>query len=144
METVPQKMLLRDSQIEPNENVLENTLGKDLFEVYKNLLQIISDEFGFEYEWRFYKDGKAWLFKAVYKKKTIFWLSIWESFIKTSFYFTEKTRSGITDLQINETVKSDFANTDATGKLIPLILNIDRKEQLNDFHKIANYKKNLK
>lgn len=144
MKTDHQVMLLRDAAIEPTAQVLENVLGPAVYPVYSELLKIITDELGLQYEWRYYTDGKAWLFKAVHKKKTIFWLSIWEGFFKTSFFFTEKTRPGVVDLAIADTTKEDFAKSETTGRLIPLILDIDKTEQLPDFREIAGYKKNLK
>ena len=137
--------LLRDSEIIPTEKVLENTLGKEIFAVYKELTKIItSAEFELKPEWNFYKDGKAWLCKVIYKKKTVFWLSIWENHIKTSFYFMEKTRSGILELPINKRIKQDFEDTKIIGKLIPLILYIEKEEQLEDLKEVIKYKKGLK
>lgn len=144
METNDQIMLLRDSAIKPNEQVLKNTLGEESFAIYQELLDIITNEFGLEYEWRYYKDGKAWLFKGVNKKKTVFWLSAWEGFIKTNFFFTEKTRSGISDLPISNEIKETFKKAQFTGKLVALILDIEKKDQLNDFREIALYKMSLK
>ena len=144
MESENQIMLLREAEVEPTNKVLGKALGKELFKVYRELLKSISAEFGLEHEWRFYKDGKAWLLKATSKKKTIFWLSAWEKFIKTSFYFTEKTCLGIFDLPISGEIKEKFEKAKLVGKLIPLILNIERKEQLNDFREIVQYKKGLK
>lgn len=139
-----QIMLLREAEIEPTEEVLEQVLEKEIFNVYQEILKIITSEFDLQYEWRFYKDGKSWLFKAVHKRKTIFWLSAWRGFIKTSFFFTEKTRSGIFDLPISGEIKEKFDATKATGKLIALILDIEQEKQLNDFREIAKYKKSLK
>lgn len=137
--------LLRDSEIIPTEKVLENTLGKEIFAVYKELTKIITNvEFELKPEWNFYKDGKAWLCKVIYKKKTVFWLSIWEKHIKTSFYFTEKTRSGIFELPINERIKQDFEEAKIIGKLIPLILCIEKEGQLEDLKEVIKYKKGLK
>lgn len=144
MKAENQIQLLRDPQIEPTDIVLEKILGKDVFDVYQQLVDSITNEFDIQYEWRYYKDGKAWLFKAVYKKKTIFWLSIWDRYLQTSFFFTEKTRSGISDLSINKRNKDNFEKAETIGKLIPLILYIDTKEQLNDFREIVKYKKSLK
>mgnify|MGYP000917355425 CR=1 FL=1 len=144
METNNQIMLLRDYATEPTEQVLKNTLGEESFAIYQELLDMITDEFGLEYEWRYYKDGKAWLFKGVHKKKTIFWLSAWEGFIKTNFIFTEKTRSGISDLPISNEIKETFDKAPLTGKFVSLILDIKQKEQLNDFREIALFKKKLK
>lgn len=144
MEENNQIMLLRDSAIEPSEQVLKNTLGEKSFAIYQELLDIITNEFSLEYEWRYYKDGKAWLFKGVHKKKTIFWLSAWEGFIKTNFIFTEKTHGGIFDLPINDKIKENFDKAQFTGKFIALIFDIEEQEQLKDFREIVRYKKSLK
>ena len=140
-----ENILLRDSKVNPTNEILENALGKDIFQVYEELIKIITDvEFELKPEWNFYKDGKAWLCKVTYKKKTIFWLSIWEKHIKTGFYFTEKTRSGILSLQISEKIIKDFEETKTVGKLFPLVLNIDKERQLEDLKEIVIYTKSLK
>lgn len=144
MKTASSIQLLRKEEVTPTEKVLEEALGKDIFEVYLILMQIIESEFQLEIQWRFYKDGKEWLCKVIDKKKTIFWLSIWDRFIKISFYFTEKTRWGIYDLQINNQIKDKFKKVEAIGKLIPLILDIEKEEELADLAEIIKYKKNLK
>ncbi len=140
-----ENLLLRDSEINPTNEVIENALGKEIFLVYQELIKIISDvPFELIPEWNFYKDGKAWLCKVTYKKKTIFWLSIWEKCIKTGFYFTEKTRLGIFSLQINEKIIRNFEEEKTVGKLFPLVLVLDKKWQLEDLKEIIKYKKSLK
>lgn len=136
--------LFRDENIEPVLPVLEAVLSKELYGVYLHLMEITQSDLDLQPEWRYYKDGKVWLCKFVYKKKTILWLSLWETYIKVSFYFTEKTRDGIFNLSIDESLKADFRNTTPIGKLIPLILDIRKDEQLSDFGVIIEYKKSLK
>ena len=136
-----QMMLLRDAETEPTAEVLKNALGKEVFSVYKELMKIFTEEFGMDPLWRFYKDGKAWLCKVVFKKKTILWLSVWESFIKISFYFTKKTRPGIFDLEIEGEIKETFFKTGTIGKLIPLTIDIERREQFKSLKEIIKYKK---
>ncbi len=144
MKSENQIMLLREAETEPTEEVLENALGKEVFSVYKELMKIFIDELGMEPQWRFYKDGNAWLCKVVFRKKTILWLSVWEKFIKTGFYFSEKTRLGIFDLEIKEEIKETFSKAKTIGKLIPLALEIEREEQIEDLMEIIKYKKKLK
>ncbi len=144
MKSENQGILLREAEIEPTNAVLKENLGEAVFEVYKELVEGITAKFELQYEWRFYNDGKSWLLKATHKKKTIFWLSIWEQFIKTSFYFTEKTRSRIADLPIKQGIKTNFNKAKPIGRLIPLVLDIEKKEELNDFLEIVKFKKSTK
>jgi len=136
--------LLREQQIYPTKEVLENVLG-DSYLVFEELIEIITDaKYGLVPQWNYYKDGKAWLCKVCYKKKTIFWLSVWDKFFKTTFYFTEKTSSGIADLDIEENLKQSFSRSKSFGKFIPLTINMNRKDQIMDLLKIMEYKKSLK
>ncbi len=144
MESNNETILLREKEIEPTDKVLENALGKELFIIYQELIKIFTNEFSLEPQWQFYKDGKAWLCKVVYKKKTILWLSIWENYIKTGFYFTEKTGIGVLELDIDNKIKEVFKMAKPIGKLIPLIIDIDQQNQIKDLKEVVRYKKGLK
>lgn len=137
-------MLLREKETEPTNEVLEKVLGNELFMIYREILNIFSDEFSLEPQWRFYKDGNAWLCKVVDKKKTILWLSVWENYIKTGFYFTEKTGTGVLDLDIDNKIKEVFKVAKPIGKLLPLILDIKQPEQLKDLKELVRYKKGIR
>lgn len=137
------RKLLRDPEIIPDNRTLAVSLGEDIFKVYEVLKGLVENDLGLNMEWRYYNDGKAWLCKVTNGKKTVFWLSAWEGLLKTSFYFTEKTRHGIAGLQIDGKIKETFGEAIPSGKLIPLILDIDRDEQLSDLKKIAIYKVSL-
>ena len=109
------------------------------------MIEIVTNtKSGLVTEWRYYKDGKAWLCKVCYKKKTIFWLSVWDKFFKTGFYFTDKNCTGVAELDIEEKIKEEFSRNKHIGKLIPLAIKMNRKEQIDDVIKIIEYKKRLK
>ncbi|MDU1905177.1 MAG: DUF3788 family protein [Dysgonomonas sp.] len=139
------QMLLRDSEIFPSNEVLNDVLGSSVYSVLETFLgKIIDEEYGLTFEWRFYNDGKAWFCKVVNKKKTILWLSVWDGFFKIGFYFTEKHIEGIAALDISETIKEEFAKAKPVGRLIPLIVDVKDKEQIDDLLTIVRFKKSLK
>ena len=144
MKSNNETILLREKEIEPTDNVLENALGKELFIIYQELIKIFTDEFSLEPQWQFYKDGNAWLCKVVDKKKTILWLSVWENYIKTGFYFTEKTGLGVLELDIDNKIKEVFEAAKPIGKLLPLIIDINQQKQIKDLKEVVKYKKGLK
>ncbi len=135
--------LLRDPEREPSDEVLKSTLGDDFYALYRKIQHIFKEE-GLSTEWRYYKDGKAWLCKVAGKKKTILWLSAWDAGFKVSFYFTEKTKEGVSGLAIADEIKGSFARAVPVGKLIPLTIDLKNVFQLEDLRKIAVYKKELK
>lgn len=136
--------LLKDPAVSPTKKVLENVLGKS-YPAYEELIATIENkDCGLSPQWNYYNDGKAWLCKVQFKKKTIFWLSIWDKYFKMGFYFTEKNCKGIFELDVEDSIKKEFKANKPIGKLLSLGLSINKKSQLKDALKIVEYKKNLK
>jgi hypothetical protein len=135
----PQKLLTS-----PNLDIASEELKHELgrwFSIYETLTDALSKKpYGIAPEWRFYKDGGAWLCKMTRKKKTVFWISAWKQFLKCGFYFTQKTGVGIADLSIDQSLKSLYTNTTPVGRLHPLEIDITNKKQLDDLYTVAGYK----
>ena len=137
-------LLLREQEIFPSEEVLKAVLGQ-VYDVLAELeKQVTQGEFPLTLNWNYYRDGKSWFCKVCHKKKTIFWLSVWNGFFKTAFYFTEKHLESIAELDISEQIKEDFCQMKSIGKLRPMIISIDKQEQLADLLKIVKFKKEFK
>ena len=133
-----EKQLLTEPEIVPSKEVLKNALGK-AYTVLEGLeTQLTQDNFALTFTWRYYRDSKSWLCKVCHKKRTIFWLSVWAGFFKTSFYFLERHLEGIAALEIDE---NSFELKKEWGKMIPLIFNINSKKQLPDLLKVVEFKK---
>jgi Protein of unknown function (DUF3788) len=131
---------LTDETTFPGNQVLENVLG-DSYPVYQNLLtRITGEDFQLVPEWHYYKDGKAWLCKVSHKKKTVFWLSVWNKFFKITFYFTAKHFAGIEALGIKESIKIDFLLAKPVGKLCPLTILMKKQDQVTDVLALSTFK----
>jgi hypothetical protein len=136
--------LLKDPAVSPTKKVLESVLGKS-YSAYEELMNTIeSDNYSLTPLWNYYNDGKAWLCKVQFKKKTVFWLSVWDKYFKMGFYFTEKNCEGIFEMDIDDSIKKEFKEHKPIGKLLPLGLRINKKTQLKDALKVVEYKKSLK
>lgn len=132
--------MLTSADIAPTHEVLERELG-DLFVIYDRLTaRLGSHEFNVRPEWRFYRDGGAWLCKMTRGKKTVFWLSAWKAFLKVAFYFTARSGDGIPALPIDVSLKSAYENASPIGRLVPLVIELRRVEQLDDLFTVAAYK----
>lgn len=143
MEYINPKQLLSDPEQFPDNELFQRILDKPRYNIIRKIVESFI-ETGLALEWRYYKDGKAWLGKVTCRKKTILWLSVWDESIKVGFYFTEKSRLGVLNLDIDNHVKSSFAIVKPIGKLIPLVLEIKNEETLRVLKIIMDYKKNLK
>jgi hypothetical protein len=139
-----ERPLLNDRDIPVTEEVLQKVLGRS-YPVYEKMIKTVTgEEYNLVPEWRYYNDGKAWLCKMVYKKKTVFWLSIWDGFFQTSFYFMERHCPGIAELDIEKSIKDQLKSGKTFGTLFPVTLKINKEEQTGDLLKIIEYKKRLK
>lgn len=136
------EQLLRNPDIAPSDEVLAAALGR-AYNSYIAFTQKLPD-WGIETEWRYYNDGSAWLCKCVRKKKTVFWLSVWDGFFKITLFFTEKTNSGVYELPISDEIKTRFKNEKRIGKLIPLLHEVHDESALDDIFALITYKQSLK
>ena len=137
-----ENQILTDPMVKPDNNILENALGK-----YYLLFIEFSDKISEKkllLEWNYYNDGKSWLCKVLNKKKNLGWLSVWNTGLKMTFFFTEKTMLGVYELNINEKIKTIAKESKSTGKLFPIILSIKNKKVMNDGIKLLEYKMTLK
>jgi len=109
------------------------------YEIYQMFTEQLS-EYQIELEWNYYKDGKSWLGKAVSKKKTVFWLSVWQGFFKISFHFTERAATGVMQLDVPDELKERLKSAQLKGKLKSLQIDISDETQLHDVFRLAEYK----
>ncbi len=135
----PEKLLTS-----PQLDMTSGNLGDELgpwFAIYEAMTKELSKTpYESSPEWRFYKDGGAWLCKMSRKKKTVFWISVWKQFLKCGFYFTKKSGAGIAELSIDPFIKSSYENAKPIGKLHPLTIDLTTLKQLKDLYTMARYK----
>ena len=129
---------LCDADLYPSDDILKKVLGKS-YDVYSSLLELFTTN-NMIYEWRYYKDGKAWLCKVQYKKRTIVWMSAWKGFIKATIYFPEKYVEDIYGLDLSQNTIEHIKNTSNTGKSKPCIFEMKSSSILKDFSKLMQFK----
>lgn len=132
--------LLNNPKEYPNDNVLLCHLGKRKA-VWDDFVHEISTTFpSMTLEWRFYNDGKAWLSKLVCKKKTMCWISVWDKYFKTTFYFMDRHAKDIRALKIDKSLKTKFLSEKSIGKLRPLSVEVKTRKALSDVFRLIIYK----
>lgn len=135
-----EKPILTDPNSAPSPVSLKAAL-EDSYTVYKDFIHMITNEpLNLKEDWRYYRDGKAWLCKVTRKGKTVFWLSAYKGYFKTSFYFTEKNAADIAALPISKKLKETFTSNKPIGKLIPMSITVRDEKQIKDVQKLVEYK----
>ncbi len=141
----PTQPMLNNPDLFPEREVIWAALGDDCYPVFEELMNVFSrPDAGMTITWKYYPDGKSWLCRIMYKKKTVCWLSVWEHYFKISFYFTEKHRSAVAGLGISCKIRDAFEQVSPVGKLVPMILEINSKEHINDVLKIIEFRKSTR
>jgi len=135
---------LNDEKQYPDDEVLAKYLGKAK-PAWDAFAAGITAGFGEDaLEWRYYRDGQAWLCKVVHKKKTVCWVSVWDKSFKTAFYFTAKNDKDIEALPIPSALKDRYSAHAPIGKLKPLTVDVRTVKALEPVSVLVKYKSGLK
>lgn len=124
-----EKVLIDENQF-PTEEIIFSHIGEN--KIFWNSLfeQIHTNYPDFSEQWRYYKDGKSWLFKLTKKSKTIFWLSVLKGLFKITFYFGDKAEPAILESTISDELKDQFVNGKRYGKIRGITLTITNDKDI--------------
>jgi hypothetical protein len=137
METV-NNVELKDESVYPDEAVLKKVLGRS-HQSYCAVLELF-DRNQMQYEWRYYRDGKAWLCKVQLKKRTIVWMSAWKGFMKAAIYIPERHMDSVYALPLTEETKERIRATKNVGKSKPCIFEIRNQKILKELDIVMQFK----
>jgi hypothetical protein len=93
--------------------------------------------------WRFYDDGKCWLFRTLKKKKTIFWIGILDGTFRVSFYLADKATPLILQSELPEKMKNEFLNA-AGNKFRSVTIKMNDANDAENVIKLIEIKLKLK
>ena len=139
-----EKTCLKDKDEYPNDEVLNRYLGK-VKNTWDSFIGFINESYpSFSGEWRYYKDGKSWLYKITKKKKTICWVSVYPNLFKTTFYFPDKAEDLITASKLKKEDIDRFIHGKRYGKTRGLTIDIKKSTDLNSTKTLIEIKEQLK
>lgn len=103
-------VVLTDQTIQPDDHLIYTVIGEKQV-LWQQIMQYLYDHYTDASEvWRFYNDGKCWLFRTIRKKKTIFWIGVIKDTFRITFYLADKAEPLIEESFIPEEVKNKFRN----------------------------------
>ena len=137
METINTKHLA-DESVYPDEQVLEGVLGAS-YDAYGALLELYRRK-DMHWEWRYYRDGKAWLCKVQRKRRTIVWMSAWKGYIQATVYVPERLMEQVYGLPIQAETKARIRDTKNVGRSKPCIFEIHDTGVLKDLETVMDFK----
>jgi hypothetical protein len=139
-----EKPVLGDKSVYPSEEILFSIFG-DKKVVWQKIMSYVKDNYkDITEEWRYYNDGKQWLFKMQQKKKTIFWISVLKDTFRITFYFGNKAKPLIEASQLPQKIKDSFRDAKLYGSIRPVTTIITGISDLENIQKLIDIKVKLK
>jgi hypothetical protein len=141
---IMEKPCLNDENEYPDDAVLERHLGtvKTVWDMFVESLQ--NNYQSVAGEWRYYNDGKNWLFKVPKKKKTLCWVAVFEGFFKVGCYFSDKAEPLIIDSSLPQEYKDQFLTGKRYGKIRAVNVTVTGASALDAVGTLLGIKEGLK
>jgi hypothetical protein len=140
----PEKLVLGDKSVYPSEEILFSIIG-DKKIVWKEIMSYVNQNYkNITEEWRYYNDGKQWLFKMQLKKKTIFWIGVLRDTFRITFYFGNKAEPLIVNSNLPGKMKDDFISGKKYGKIRAISISISGTGDLENIYKLVELKAKMK
>jgi hypothetical protein len=103
-------IVLADKSVKPTNEIVFSIIG-DKSALWQKTLSYLYDNYSdISEEWKYYNDGKSWLFRTLRKKKTLFWIRVLTDTFRIGFWFGDKAEIFIKQSDLPETIKNDFIN----------------------------------
>ena len=139
-----EKPCLNDNAEYPDDKVLTHYLG-DAKDAWDELAVFLENKYpSLSGEWRYYNDGKSWLYKITKKSKTICWVGVYRGKFKTTFYFSDRAESLIVSSTLRKKYIEQFANGRRFGKTRGLTVDIRKVADLSTTKKLIAIKVDFK
>ena len=135
-----EKLVLTDKSVVPDDALVFAIIG-DTSVLWQQFMRNIHEKYPeTEEQWNFYNDGKSWLFRMVRKKKTLFWIGVYSSYFRVTFYFGDKALPLIDKSDLPETLKKEFKDSKSYGRFRGLSIRVRNEKDIENAAKLTDIK----
>jgi hypothetical protein len=137
-------IILTDPNVQPTEELIFSIIGENST-YWEQLVDYLYDKhLNITEEWRFYNDGKSWLYKAVKKKQTLYWIGVIKETFRVTFWFGEKAEPIIEASALPESVKEEFRNAKRYGQLRAISIEVRSEDDYSNVIQLVELKAKMK
>lgn len=131
--------VLTNPDVAPDEVQVRTALG-EAFNAWQGLESALTDPpFDLVLSWHYFRDG-GWLRKALRGKKNLAWLAVWKDYATVTFYFAARQRAELVALPIPDALRIQAAGAAMTGRLLPLVIEIRSRADVDAALEVLRYK----
>ena len=139
-----EETVLRNPEEYPADEVLRRHLGRAMASWQALMLFIAEHEPALSGEWRYYRDGKSWLYKATHKKLTLCWATVFRGKFKTTCYFPDRAEPAITESELSKTYIDQYLNGRRYGKTRAITVDVSKLADLKATKQIMELRLQVK
>jgi hypothetical protein len=137
-------IVLTDPTVQPTDELIFEIIGENSV-YWEKLIEYLYDKhLNITEEWRFYNDGKSWLYKAVRKKQTLYWIGVIKDTFRVTFWFGDKAAPIIESSTLPESIKEDFKNAKRYGQLRAISIEVRSDDDYSNAIKLLEIKAKMK
>ena len=134
--------VLSDKNKIPNEAMVFSIIGdKEL--VWKQTMSYLYDRNNDISEvWKYYNDGKSWLFRILQKKKTICWIKILDDTFRIAFWFANRLEPIIIESRLPDKMKEEYLNSKTFNKSRCIFIDVQDSKDFENIKTLIDLKIN--
>ncbi|MFN8240912.1 MAG: DUF3788 family protein [Bacteroidales bacterium] len=137
-------VLLSDRNIVPTDELVHSIMGENK-SVWVDMMSFLANkDGGFSGSWNWYNDGKRWIYKMVFRKKTIFWAVLIDGSFRLTCYFGDKAESIIMSSDLPEELRISFRDGKRYGKIRAITIQVKGRTDLDSIKKLIELKLKIK
>ncbi len=132
--------VLTDESVVPDEELIFSIIGEKELLWQQTMSYLYDNNNDISEAWKYYKDGKTWLFRTLKKKKTIFWIRILEDTFRIAFWFAERLEPIILQSDLPDRLKKDYENAKSFNKSRCIYIDMQDSGDLQNVRKLIDLK----
>jgi hypothetical protein len=137
-------IVLTDSTVQPTDELIFEIIGENSVYWEKLIEYLYEKHLNITEEWRYYNDGKSWLYKAVRKKQTLYWIGIIKDTFRVSFWFGDKAEPVIVESSLPDSIKEEFKNAKRYGQLRAISIEVRSDDDCSNVIQLIELKAKMK
>ena len=137
-------IVLTDPNVQPTEELIFSIIGENSVYWEQIIDYVYENHFDITEEWRFYNDGKSWLYRALRKKKTLYWIGVIKETFRVSFWFGDKAEPVLLASTLAVNIKDEFMIAQRYGNIRAISIEMRSPEDLENVLKLIELKAKIK
>lgn len=136
-------IVLTDNSVEPNDEIVFSHIGEKRFLWEQLMNHLKTSKKDMNGEWRYYNDGKSWLFRGLRKDKVVFWIGVMQNSFLVTFYLSAKAEDMIANSSLPQHLKDGFEST-KDQKFRSISIDMNSNEDIESVKELIEIKLKVK